>query len=114
MSIWLPVRIPISVLDRHGSDGRSSHVVSGTDLPIELDRRCDRCFNQDEDHEHSERIVTAVALAVLSLLVVYLVFAAVSRGNPEGGEEEIEVGLLPPKIRRRRGGSMSRAPSKED
>jgi hypothetical protein len=44
---------------------------------------------------------TSVVVAVILLLVVYVVFAIVSRGVPEHKDSEIEVGLFPPKIRRK-------------
>jgi hypothetical protein len=43
---------------------------------------------------------TSVVVAVI-LLVVYVVFAIVSRGVPKHKDSEIEVGLFPPKIRRK-------------
>lgn len=43
---------------------------------------------------------TSVMVAVI-LLVVYVVFAIVSRGVPKHKDSEIEVGLFPPKIRRK-------------
>jgi hypothetical protein len=44
---------------------------------------------------------TPVVVAVILLFVVYVVFAIVSRGVPEHKDSEIEVGLFPPKIRRK-------------
>jgi hypothetical protein len=52
--------------------------------------------------------MTAIGLAVFSLLVVYLVFKAVARDISEGKDEEVEVGLFPPKIRRRTSESTRR------
>jgi hypothetical protein len=43
----------------------------------------------------------SVVVAVSLLLAVYLVFAIVSRGVPKHKDSEIEVGLFPPKIRRK-------------
>jgi hypothetical protein len=44
---------------------------------------------------------TSVVAAVSLLFVVYVVFAIVSRGVPKHKDSEIEVGLFPPKIRRK-------------
>jgi hypothetical protein len=44
---------------------------------------------------------TPVAVAVILLFVVYVVFAIVSRGVRNHKDSEIEVGLFPPKIRRK-------------
>jgi hypothetical protein len=44
---------------------------------------------------------TSVVVAVILLLVVYVVFAIVSRGVPKHKNSEIEVGLFPPKILRK-------------
>jgi len=43
----------------------------------------------------------SVVVAVILLFVVYVVFAIVSRGVPKHKDSEIEVGLFPPKIRRK-------------
>jgi hypothetical protein len=44
---------------------------------------------------------TSVVVAAVLLLVVYVVFAIVSRGISKHKDSEIEVGLFPPKIRRK-------------
>lgn len=44
---------------------------------------------------------TSVVVAAVLLLVVYVIFAIVSRGVPKHKDSEIEVGLFPPKIRRK-------------
>jgi hypothetical protein len=44
---------------------------------------------------------TSVVVALSLLLAVYLVFVVVSWGVPKNKNSEIEVGLFPPKIRRK-------------
>jgi hypothetical protein len=44
---------------------------------------------------------TSVVVVIILIFVVYLVLEAVSRGVPKNKNYEVEVGLLPPKIRRK-------------
>jgi hypothetical protein len=44
---------------------------------------------------------TSIVVVAILLFVVYLVFEIVSRGVPKDKDSEIEVGLFPPKIRRK-------------
>jgi hypothetical protein len=57
------------------------------------------------------RAATAsVVVAIVLMLTVYLVFELVSRGLPDDKDSELEVGLFPPKIRRRISGSGRDSP----
>jgi hypothetical protein len=51
-----------------------------------------------------------VVVAIVLMLTVYLVFELVSRGLPDDKDSELEVGLFPPKIRRRINGSGRDSP----
>jgi hypothetical protein len=44
---------------------------------------------------------TSVVVVIILFIVVYLVFEAVTRGVPKNKNYEVEVGLFPPKIRRK-------------
>jgi hypothetical protein len=46
-------------------------------------------------------IATALVVATSQLLAVYLVFWIVSRDVPDDLDSEVEVSLLPPRIRRK-------------
>jgi hypothetical protein len=44
---------------------------------------------------------TSVVVVIILFIIVYLVFEAVTRGVPKNKNYEVEVGLFPPKIRRK-------------
>jgi len=44
---------------------------------------------------------TSVVVVIILLIVVYLVSEAATRGVPKHKNYEVEVGLFPPKIRRK-------------
>jgi hypothetical protein len=53
---------------------------------------------------------TSVVVVIILILVVYVVFVAVSRGVPKHKNSEVEVGLFPPKIRRKISDSKQESP----